>query len=85
MRHPRLASEHLGAPLSPGVAAHNAYVVGWEDGATDHRSDYLGGVQVGGDHYRRGFEAGRAARMSAFEQARSIGRVVDGSGDGSPP
>lgn len=73
-RH-RLVTAPNGVPLAPGTVRHNAYVMGWEDGAMDaydgsiiqlHRNDE--DIRV---NYTAGFEAGRAARAVAFEEARN--------------
>ena len=68
----RMPTEVYGVPVAPEVQRHNAYVAGFEDGATDAFGwdDYGHGMRVGGLDYRAGFTAGKAARKAAFEEAR---------------
>jgi hypothetical protein len=68
--HPRLQEVFLGVPVPPEVREHNAYVVGWEDGARDDRTHYLGGCAYEAESYRAGFEDGTQARHKAWEKAR---------------
>jgi hypothetical protein len=69
--HPRLHDTFLGGPVAPKVRRHNAYVVGWEDGARDDRTHYLGGVAFEPQAYRRGFEDGTKARAKAWATAKA--------------
>ena len=71
---------HLGTPISRGVLEHNAYVVGWEHGAADHRpgSTYWQTMRELGllETYTKGRENGTKARSAAWEKAT---RGRDGS------
>lgn len=58
--------------LEPGVVRHNAYVLGFVDGASDDfgASDYRFGVRLDSIAYRGGFAGGQKARAAAFKVAR---------------
>jgi hypothetical protein len=64
--------DRIGFSPDPGVRAHNAYVVGFEIAATDafDWDDYREGVAVHREAFEAGFQAGKAARSKAWEQAR---------------
>lgn len=68
-----LKTVHLGYPIATNVLRHNAYVAGWEHGATDFRADLPWWDQMREldltNVYIHGFESGRAARELAFEVA----------------
>lgn len=69
---PRWATEFMGGPVSPEVLRHNAYTMGWVDGAIDdYRID--GPNEKGGayrDDYQSGVDAGKAARGGAWAEAK---------------
>jgi len=67
---------HLGRRIAPEVLRHNAYTVGWEHGAADHRpsAEFVRKIErlVVGDVYWRGLQDGAAARSAAWETAAEI-------------
>ncbi len=84
-REDRFAGNHpeMGRRLAPHVLAHNAYVFGFEDGATatayavemtDPRCAYYSHRS----RYREGLRAGEVARQEAFARALDIKEEVCG-------
>lgn len=71
-----LKTEHLGYPITQDVLRHNAYVAGWEHGATDFRADMPWWNQMREldliGPYTHGLESGQTARELAFKVAKEV-------------
>lgn len=71
-----LINEAFDVPLSPEVARHNAYTVGWTMAANDIRygMEWVRPCPEWAPHkpaFLAGWEAGKAARAKAWEGARN--------------